>query len=75
MSKIVPFTIKLMKIKYCESNKIKCARYKLLEVFEMDKIPDNLWPGDEFRGFGLMETKLNETREKLYGCSRGVIPD
>ncbi len=74
MSKIVPFTINMVKIKYCEFNKEKCARYNLLDVFEMEKIPDDLWPTDEFRGLELSESKLCETREKLYGCPREDIP-
>jgi hypothetical protein len=67
MGRIVPFTVNMMKIKYCEFNKSRCARYILLQVYEMDKIPNDLWPTDEFRGLELYESKLNETREKLYG--------
>ena|ERR1700674_1339909 len=69
MSKIVPFTINMMKIKYCEFNKDRCARYKLLEVFEMENIPNDLWPSDEFRRLELSESKLHETRKKLYGSN------
>ena len=69
MSKIVPFTVNMMKIKYCEFNKNRCARYQLQRVLEMDKIPDDLWPTDEFRGLELSESKLNETHKKLYGSN------
>jgi hypothetical protein len=74
MSKIVPFTINMVKIKYCEFNKNKCARYNLLQIYEMKDIPNDLWPNDEFKGLELMEEKLNESHEKLYGSTREEIP-
>ncbi len=74
MSKIVPFTVNMVKVKYCELNKHKCARYKLLQVMELDKIPDNLWPGDEIKAMELLEEKLHESHKKLYGCTRCEIP-
>lgn len=67
MSKSVPFTVNMMKVKYCEFNKYRCVRYKLLNISEMDDIPNDLWPGDEFRGLEILEMKLNESRQKLYG--------
>jgi hypothetical protein len=74
MSKKVPFTINMVKIKYCEFNKNRCARYGLLRVFKMEKIPDDLWPSDDMKALELSELKLNEARKKLYGCSREEIP-
>jgi len=66
MDKIVPFTVNMMKIKYCEFNKNRCIRYKLLNEFEMVDIPHDLWPADEQRAFELMETKLHGTSKKRY---------
>jgi hypothetical protein len=74
MVKSVPFTINMMKIKYCEFNKCRCVRYKLSQVCGMEEIPVTLWPGDEMRGLELLEAKLNETRNKLYGCPGEAIP-
>lgn len=74
MSKIVPFTVNIMKIKYCELNKKKCARYKLMQIFEMVQLPANMWPSDEMKALELLESKLNETHKKLYGTDRKEIP-
>ena len=57
MSNVVPFTINMIKAKYCELNKNKCARYKLLQVFEVGKIPDDLWPNDDMKAMELLEGK------------------
>jgi hypothetical protein len=72
--KIVPFIVKMIKIKYCELNKNKCARYKVLQVLERDKIPPDLWPTDEIYALVLIEEKLNETYKRLYWGNRGEIP-
>lgn len=74
MSTVVPFTINITKIKYCELNKHKCARYKLMQFFEITQIPYNLWPSDEMKALELLEAKLNETHKKLYGCNREEMP-
>jgi hypothetical protein len=73
MSTVVPFTINITKIKYCELNKQKCARYKLLQVMETAKLPDSLWPSDEMKALELLESKLNETHKRLYGVVRKEI--
>ena len=75
MSNIVPFTINMVKLKYCEFNKNRCARYELLQVYELDEIPVDLWPNDEIKALELLELKLNETHKKLYGIDREEIPD
>jgi hypothetical protein len=67
MGKSLPFTVTMMRIKYCEFSKNKCARYKLRHLFEMESIPDNLWPGDELKEMELLDDKLDESRKNLYG--------
>ena len=69
MGKSVPYTINMMKIKYCEFNKFRCVRYKLSQVFSMEDIPVTLWLSDEMRGMELLESKLNETHRKLHGTT------
>jgi hypothetical protein len=69
----IHFTVSMTKIKYCQFNKFGCARYLLLSIFEMDDIPNDLWPCDEIRGLEILEMKLHESRQKLYG-SREEIP-
>ena len=64
----------MMKIKFCEFDKTKCARYRLAKICYMEMIPYNLWPSDDMKAIELLESKLYETREKLYGCSREEIP-
>ncbi len=74
MGDIVPFTINIVKIKYCQLNKHRCARYKLLQLFENMPLPNNMWPSDEMKALELMEAKLNETHKKLYGVDRKEVP-
>jgi len=74
MSKSVPFTVYMTKIRYCEFNKNRCARYKLLQVFEIGQIPDTLWPSDGMKAIELIESRLIEKRQKLYGCTVEEIP-
>ena len=62
MNNIVPFTTNMTKIKYCEFNKIKCARYRLSQFLGIEIIPGNLWPGDDIKALELSELKLNKTR-------------
>jgi hypothetical protein len=73
MGKSLPFTVNMMKIKYCESNKYSCARYKLRHVFEITKIPVDLWSDDKRRGMELLEDRLNESQKDLNGCSREEV--
>ncbi len=73
MGTIVPFTINTVKIKYCQLNKQKCARYKLLQLFENTQLPYNMWPSDDMKALELMEAKLNETHRKLYGMDRKEV--
>ena len=47
MSNIVPFTMNMINLKYCQFNKDKCARYSLAQIFGMEIIPYNLWPSDD----------------------------
>lgn len=54
-SDVVPLTIDIMKMKYCVGDKTRCARYLLLQVFEMRDIPGELWPSDEVKALALME--------------------
>ena len=74
MSDIVPFTINVIKIKYCELNKHKCARYKLVERFGNIELPYNMWPSDDIKALELLEERLNETHKKLYGYRKEEIP-
>ena len=75
MNKSVPFTVNMMKIKYCDSNKIKCARYKLLHVCERKDIPNDLWPSDEVRGLELMEEQLNAMHQAPNNVKNEGISD
>lgn len=70
----IHFTVSMMKIKYCQFNKYGCARYLLMSIFDMDDIPNDLWPGDEIRGLQILEMKQHESRQKLYGRSEEEIP-
>jgi hypothetical protein len=74
MSKPVPFTVNVMKIKYCESRKNRCARYILLQVFKMDDIPNDLWPSDEIGELELVELKLAERQKKPEDSTEEGMP-
>lgn len=73
MSSIVPFTVSVIKIKYCELNQHKCERYKLKQKFTGIELPYNLWPNDEMHALEILEDKLNETRKRVYGPGRAVV--
>ena len=56
-----PFTVKMIRMSYCEQNKLRCARYRLsLSVPEKD-IPDDLWPNSEEDNLSL-DIPLEPTR-------------
>lgn len=59
MNKIVPFTVHMVKIKYCEYDKNRCARYRLTNMLHVMEIPDDLWPGDEMKALEMIEKKFN----------------
>jgi hypothetical protein len=59
MIKIVPFTVNMMKIKYCKYDKNRCARYRLSKVLQVMEIPDDLWPGDDIKALEIIEKKFN----------------
>ena len=67
MSASGPVTANLIKVKYCNSDKGMCARYRLARISSMDIIPNDLWPSDDMKFYELLESTLNETREGLYG--------
>ncbi len=67
MGAVAPFTINIVKIKYCELNKEGCARYKLVQRFGAIELPGNLWPSEAVKSLEVLESKLNETQKKLYG--------
>ena len=60
MIKIVPFTVNMVKIRYCEYDKNRCARYKLSKVLQVNEIPDDLWPGDEMKALEVIERKFKD---------------
>jgi hypothetical protein len=70
MSNSAPFAANVLKIRYCHFNKFKCIRYKLLNIIAIDDVSNYLEPPDEMSGLELLEMKLNESRQKLYGYSR-----
>jgi len=45
--KFEPFTVKMIKMSYCENDKFKCARYKLSLSLPEKDIPEDLWPNSE----------------------------
>jgi len=67
MSKSAPFTVNMVKIKYCNYDKSRCTRYNLSQFCNLEEIPETLWPSDEMRELELMELKLNETHKMLNG--------
>ena len=73
VSNIVPFTMNMIKVRYCELDKTKCARYRLAKICYMEMIPYNLRPSDDMKAMELVESKLNETCQKLYGNGREEI--
>ena len=60
MMRIVPFTVNMVKIKYCEYDKNRCARYRLSKMLQLKEIPDDLWPGDEMKALEIIERKFND---------------
>jgi hypothetical protein len=60
MSRIVPFTLNMAKIKYCESNKYACVRYGLAQVVDPEELPHDLWPGDEQWALEIMEQGIRK---------------
>ena len=70
MNKKIPVVANMMKIKYCESNYDQCARHRLAKVCHMENIPSHISPTDEMKAIELLESKLQENREKLYECER-----
>jgi hypothetical protein len=63
MSTIVPYTINMVRIKYCEYDKNKCARYTLLQVLHQMEIPHDLWPSDDLKATAIMEQKFRDDKE------------
>lgn len=43
-NRIEPFTVKMIKMSYCEKNKSECARYRLYNMEPEREVPDDLWP-------------------------------
>jgi hypothetical protein len=49
VTRMEPYTAKMMRLEYCERNFHECARYnvsRLLQIPEMD-VPDEIWPSDD----------------------------
>ena len=65
MSKIQPFTVNIAKIKYCDFNSHKCARFRLAKICHMENIPFDLSPVDGMKALELLESKLNENPPDL----------
>jgi len=41
-----PYTVKMIKLSYCENNKFECTRYKLSKLVSGMEIPDDIWPNE-----------------------------
>jgi hypothetical protein len=60
MIKVVPFTVNMVKIKYCEYDKNRCARYRLSKALQAVEIPADLWPADEMKVLEIIERKFTD---------------
>jgi hypothetical protein len=45
-NRIEPYTARMIKLSYCEKDKLECARYRLSKNVPEEEIPDNLWPNE-----------------------------
>ena len=69
MDKVVPFTLNMVRIRYCESNKYECARYGLAQVLDMEQLPFDLWPSDETRALEMLELGIRREGRQVGYCS------
>ena len=70
MSNIVPYTISMVRITYCQFNKSNCARYKMAKILDDVEIPLHLWPSNTMKVLELMEREFRAKNKEM--CT---VPD
>jgi len=69
---MVPYTISMVKITYCEFNKSNCARYKMSKLLDDMEMPLDIWPSDTMKVLEQMERKFRGNLEEM--CPHSLLP-
>ncbi len=46
-----PVEVEALKVKYCRTNNLNCARYMVAAALGKEKMPPNLYPNEKERAF------------------------
>ena len=49
-----PDTVEEMKVKYCKSNNLNCARYMIATAVGKEYIPDDLYPDQKMQAYAVI---------------------